>query len=356
MSESDGSNAVELALAMGFALAGVCGARESEHRVEFDRWLAQGKHGSMGYLERHADLRADPRRVLAGARSILLVADQYARRGERDPDLPSAHGRIARYARGRDYHRVMKRRLHALADALRPRYPGAEFRAFVDTAPILEREHAARAGLGWIGKHTLLIHPARGSWLLLGGILSTADLRPSDPPRPFPDHCGTCTRCIDACPTRAITPYSVDASRCIAYLTIERRAPIDPEFFPAIGPLIFGCDICQEVCPHNSGRSDTFDAGEPAPEYAPRRDSFDLLEVLGWTPDDHRDAVRGTALGRARPDMLKRNAAIAAGNALRGRDIPALRARLEQLTRDEGEPDLVKDACRMVLDRVRASR
>jgi epoxyqueuosine reductase len=306
---------------LGFATAGISDAAPSRYADEMRHWLEAGKHGSMDYLARNVEARLDPTRLLPGARSVIMVADLYASREDnQDPPLPPGHGRIARYARGRDYHVVIKKRLHALADALRARFPDAGFRAFVDTAPILEREYAARAGLGWIGRHTLLIHPRLGSYMLLGGLLTTLELVPPAEQEVVTDHCGTCTRCIDACPTRAITDRSVDASRCISYLTIERRAPISSEFHGSIGSWLYGCDICQEVCPHNSpsaGRSADA-AGPGAPpvlsDYAPRNDSFDLLEVLGWTEADRARAFQGRALKRATLDMVKRTAAIVLAN------------------------------------------
>ncbi len=300
----------------GFALAGVCECAPSERADELRAWLAAGGHGSMAWLATHADLRADPGRLLEGARSVVMVADLYATRGADNAETPEAgRGRVARYARGDDYHTAIKARLHAICDALRERFPGEAFRAFVDTAPVPERELAARAGLGWIGKHTLLIHPRIGSWLLLGGFLTTMDLEPAT--ETVADHCGSCTCCIDACPTDAITPYSVDARRCISYLTIERREAIAAEFRGAIGDWIFGCDICQEVCPHNSPRDPAVlgDAGATVPErYANRPGSFDLLEVLGWDADARAAALKGTAMKRATLAMWHRNAAIAAGN------------------------------------------
>ncbi|HVZ95051.1 MAG TPA: tRNA epoxyqueuosine(34) reductase QueG [Phycisphaerales bacterium] len=340
---------LSLCRAQGFALAGITPALPSDRASEYREWIASGKHGEMAYLARNVEERLDPRRLLPGAKSIIVVADQYAVRGEpttstsrspvppigcsepigalttatapesgRKPEAGSRKpGLIARYAQGRDYHDVMKKRLHAIADALRAEQwgQGHEFRSFVDTAPVLEREHAARAGLGWIGKHTLLINPRLGSWLFLGGILTTLDIPIPSDQQPIPDHCGTCTRCIDACPTKAITPHSVNATRCISYLTIEHRSPINPQLHSAIGDWLYGCDICQEVCPHNSPRPDgTIDTGTINPDYAPKRDSFDLLEVLNWTEDDRRRAVRGTAMTRAKLDMFHRNAMIARAN------------------------------------------
>lgn len=304
--------AVGLCLDEGFALAGVCDASPSERGDALRAWLDSGMHGSMAWLAKHADLRTDPARLLDGARSIVMVADQYAPRGDVPGPAEPGRGRVARYARGDDYHKTMKKRLHRVCDALRAEHPSAGFRAFVDTAPVPERELAARAGLGWIGKHTLLIHPRLGSWLLLGGFLTTLELEPAA--KPEPDHCGSCTRCIDACPTDAITPYRVDARRCISYLTIERREPINPALHRAIGDNLFGCDICQEVCPHNSAKKPGA-ASPPVPaHYGNRPGSFDLLDVLGWDTGARAAALRGTAMKRATLEMWKRNASIVRAN------------------------------------------
>ena len=303
-------------LAAGFARAGVCDAAPSAHSDAFREWLAAGKHGSMAWLANNTDLRTDPAKILPGTRSIVMVADLYASRAHDNTESGApGRGRIARYARGDDYHKTFKKRLHAICDDLRDQHPSADFRAFVDTAPIPERELAARAGLGWIGKHTLLINPTIGSWLLLGGFLTTLDLRPN--PAHEPDHCGSCSRCIDACPTNAITPYSVDASRCISYLTIERRAEIASDHHAPIGDWIFGCDICQEVCPHNSQRDAALlgNTGATVPDrYQNRPGSFDLLEVLGWNDNSRARALKGTAMKRATLEMWHRNARIAAKN------------------------------------------
>lgn len=266
----------------------------------------------MAYMAEHFDVRIDVRRMLEGARSVVMVADQYAlRSGGPEPSRPG-FGRVARYARGDDYHRVMKKRLHALCDELSGMFPQERFRVFVDTAPVLERELAARCGIGWQGKHTLIINPMLGSYLLLGGFATSLELAPPPEQRLIADHCGTCTRCIDACPTGAIRPYSVSARRCISYLTIEHRGEIEPEFFAPMGDWIFGCDVCQEVCPHNSPRSGP--RGSLYPAYAEKRTGFDLLEVLGWTEDDRREAFKGSSMKRAKLEMIRRNAAIAAGN------------------------------------------
>lgn len=296
----------------GFALAGVCPARASDHADHVRAWLAAGKHGEMSYLAENIEKRLDPAKLVRGARSIIMVADQYAARGDLAAAPTEGPGRIARYARGEDYHEAMKGRLQSVRNALRNEFTGHRFRSFIDTAPVLEREHAARAGLGWIGKHTLLIHPRLGSWLFLGGIITTLRLPVPAEQESFPDHCGTCTRCLDACPTGAITPYSVDASRCISYLTIEHRSPIAPAFHGPMGDWLYGCDVCQEVCPHNSPRAEKGEVGTARPEYAPRREGLPPAEVLGWTEADRRRVVAGSAMHRATLEMFKRNARIVA--------------------------------------------
>jgi epoxyqueuosine reductase len=357
-----GQSVLRLATELGFAAAGICDATPTHFKQELLDWLAAGKHGSMDYLARNTGARLDPTKVLPGARSVVMVADLHASRDtNQDPPLQPGHGRIARYARGRDYHVVIKTRLHSLADQLRARFPEAAFRAFVDTAPILEREYAARAGLGWVGKHTLLIHPRLGSYMLLGGLLTTLDLTPPPEQEPVTDHCGTCTRCIDACPTGAINEgdcgagvrpaRSIDASRCISYLTIERRGPIDPQFHSAIGDWLYGCDVCQEVCPHNSVRDRATDFGSAKsvlPGYEPQNSSFNLLDVLNWTEADRAAAFQGRALKRATLAMMKRNALLVLAN--HPLDGLAL-ARIGQVAADPFEADLVRETARGILAR-----
>ena len=352
---------LDRAAELGFARAGVCSLEPSARTTELRSWLDEGKHGSMAYMANHFEIRTDPARALEGARSAVIVGDQYHARGadgERDgTGTGLGLGRIARYARGRDYHDVIKKRLRTLADEIRSAHPGAECRVFADTAPMPERELAQRAGIGWIGKHTLIIEPRLGSWLLLGGLLTTLELSAPPGQREIEDHCGTCTRCIDACPTGAITPYSVDARKCVSYLTIERREQIAGEHAGAMGDLLFGCDICQEVCPHNSPRSQGWDAqhgGGAHSEYTPRADALALLEVLGWDADSRREALKGSAMKRATLAMIRRNAAICAGNALRERDDPALRAQLVTIASDDAEEPLVRDAARAALLRADA--
>ncbi|MEO0513131.1 MAG: tRNA epoxyqueuosine(34) reductase QueG [Planctomycetota bacterium] len=346
---------------LGFARAGVCRVEPSAYESELRAWLEAGKHGEMGYLADQLAQRLDPTLVLPGVRSVVMVADRYAARGPGPkpgpkPGPEQGAGRIARYAQGRDYHRVIKRRLHALADALRDELGhGHGFRSFVDSAPVLEREHAARAGLGWVGKHTLLIDPELGSYFLIGGVYTTLDLPEPAGQRVVSDHCGTCTRCIDACPTDAITPYSVDATRCISYLTLEHRSPIDDVFYPAMGDWLAGCDICQEVCPHNAPRARADD--RPVNKaYGGGRASLPVLDVLGWDADRRRDALTSSALKRVRLEMFKRNAAVVAGNLLaEGRlapgDAALLVGRLLELATDADEPEMVRAAARWAVTR-----
>ena len=295
---------------LGFDLAGIAPAAPAAHREHFRRWLDEGLAGSMHpWLERRFEERTDPRVYLPGAQSIICVAANYfAPVPSTTATPPGQRGRIARYALGEDYHQVMMRRLHTLADWLRRQCPGARTRCAVDTAPVMEKEHAARAGIGWMGKNTCIINPRLGSWLVLGEIITTASLPPD---QPLPDRCGTCTRCIDACPTHAIiAPYRLDARRCIAYLTIEHRGQIPDELRGAVPPWLFGCDVCQEVCPWNAHATPARD-----PAFTPRLppEGLDIREVLRWTDDDRRAILRRSAMRRATLSMLKRNAGITAG-------------------------------------------
>lgn len=346
---------------LGFALAGVCRPDPSRWGRELRDWLASGRHGDMTFLADELGKRLDVSLVLPEvapegppARAVVMVADVYARRrGDDERPTPGA-GRIARYARGRDYHGVIKRRLHRLADTLRVEFPGTEYRSFVDTAPVLERELAVRAGLGWQAKNTMLIHPAAGSWLLIGGVVTNLDLAEPPEQRPAADHCGTCTRCIDACPTGAITPYSVDASRCVSYLTIERRGEIDPALEAGLGDWVYGCDVCQEVCPHNSPRAQEEPVNAP---YQPRRGSLDLMEVLGWGESERRAAFSVSAMKRARLDMMKRNAVLVLANqALAPGADPAFRdaarERIRRASEDASEPELVRRTALRALRRL----
>ena len=343
----------------GFALAGVCGVEPSAYAAELREWLETDRHGEMEFMTEALDVRLDPSRLLEGSRSFVMVADLYASRGETagaGSELREA--RIARYVRGDDYHRVMKRRLHEVCDALRSEHPGHRFRSFVDTAPVLEREMAERCGLGWTAKNTMLIHPEIGSYFVLGGFATTLELEAPEQQERFEDHCGTCTRCIDACPTGAITPYRVDARRCISYLTIEHRESIAEPLRAQIGDWVYGCDVCQEVCPHNAPttRGVRKSQGLIPDSYAPRQSGFDLLDVLGWDANARRSAFNSSAMKRATLSMMKRNALIAIGNRLAANGDSArarrFRSAVEDVMWDPKADQLVRATAREVLARL----
>jgi epoxyqueuosine reductase len=287
-----------LALELGFDLVAIGPANPPEHGPDFRRWIEAGHAGTMGYLERRLEERLDPRRVLPGVRSVVCVALNY-HQGE--PDDPSWKP-VARYAWGRDYHDVIGPRLERLATHL-AEAGGARSRGYVDTGPVLERDLAARAGLGWIGKNTMLLHPRLGSWFFIGVLLTTADLVHD---APLHDRCGSCRACLDACPTGAfVAPYVLDARRCISYLTIEHRGEIDPALHRGMAGWQFGCDVCQEVCPWNRKAPVTREA-----DLHPRG-AYPGAEVLSRLDDETiRKRFQGTALLRAKASGLRRNAVI----------------------------------------------
>ena len=329
-------------------MVGVAPALPVDHADQLAKWLADGKHGEMAYLAEHTAQRLDPRVLVPGAQSIIVVADRYHATIEREFD-DDANGQIARYAWGDDYHRVLKKRLHDLADSLREVWPDETYLTTVDTAPIMERQHAARAGLGWVGKNTLLLNRHLGSYFSLGEIVTTLLLKPSlDPGTTATDHCGTCTRCIDACPTHAITPYSVDGSRCISYLTIEHEGLIEPELQQQMGQWVAGCDVCQQVCPFNQSR-----APEPVPHpaYTPHdlAPALPLESLLNFDAAAREQAFIRSALKRIKLPQLKRNALIAAGNHCRTHGSDALLARIREIAVDQHEPALVRETASQVL-------
>jgi epoxyqueuosine reductase len=308
-----------LARGLGFELVGIAPAEPNARTRFLAEWLARGYGGELGFLTRRAAEREDPRRVLPGARSLIATALVYSREEPAQADGAEAgRASVARYARGDDYHQVLGGRLRSLVDALAPLAGHAvRARSYVDTGPVMERAHAARAGLGWIGKNTCLIHPALGSWLLLGVVLTDLALEPDEPE---PDHCGSCRACLDACPTGAFPePYVLDATRCLAYTTIELDGELPLALREAQGTRVFGCDVCQEVCPWN-GRARRELPPDPlglgtrlAPREAFRAPALAWLLELdesGWQLATQRSALR-----RARHRMLVRNALVAAGNA-----------------------------------------
>jgi epoxyqueuosine reductase len=319
-----------LALALGFDLAGVARAEPSPETEFLRDWLARGYAGEMEYLARRVEERVDPRRVLPGAQSVIAVGLVY------DPGAPPQavpnRGRVARYAGGEDYHEVMLEKLCALEAGLealvgRP----VATRAYVDTGPVQERVFAAHAGLGWIGKNTCLIHPRLGSYLFLAVVLTDLALEPD---AREPDHCGSCRACLDACPTQAFPePGVLDATRCIAYTTIEARGPIPEPLREGHADRVFGCDLCQEVCPWNERprRAVPLDPQGLRGRLAPRPEwvAPTLAWILGLDEDAWRAAVRGTALRRARYRGLLRNALVAAGNRGDASLLPLVRRHAE---------------------------
>lgn len=272
-------------------------------------FLARGRAGSMAYLSRHLSSRLNARELLEEAQSVVVVALSYKQQLPAPQDS-RPRGRVAMYAWGDDYHKVLKQKLVTLADRMREAFgEGCKTRTCVDTAPIIERELAAMAGVGWIGKNTLAIHEKMGSYFFLGEILTTAELEADEP---AVDHCGSCRACLDACPTDAfVAPYQMDASRCVSYLTIEHRGDISRVFADMMGDWVFGCDICQEVCPYNRNAPQ---GGEPRFQAKPGRARPAFDTILRWDEQAYRDELRGSAIKRAKLDMLKRNALIAAEN------------------------------------------
>lgn len=301
------------ARALGFDLVGITSADPSRHRDYLGQWLDDGQHGTMAYLAKRFEERTDPAVYFPGARSVVCVAMNYHTPLAALPE-DAQSGRIARYALGDDYHELIKPRLHQLADVIKQSAPDAQTRCGVDTAPIMEKELAARAGVGWMGKNTCIISPQIGSWLFLGEIITTLDLPPDEPAI---DRCGTCRRCIDACPTAAITePYKLDARKCISYLTIEHREEIDPALREKIGDWLYGCDICQDVCPWNC-RAPT--SQEPAfqPRFATGK--LDAGQIQNWLPEDYSGRLRGSAIKRVKLPVLQRNARIVLHNSVHPR-------------------------------------
>ncbi|TWT41792.1 Epoxyqueuosine reductase [Phycisphaerae bacterium RAS1] len=341
------------AIEIGFDLVGVTHAGRLARAAYYRDWLARDYHGRMAYLSRRADLRESPAELLAGAKSIICVALNYKRETPPRPSvlgggtgvspvpgtegtgetpvsprasaaaqpnaastaqpiaLPAAPtGQIAIYARGRDYHSVMKRMLWRLIERMQRELAETfDARPFVDTGPLIERELAARAGLGWIGKNTCVLSARLGSYFFLGEIVTTLDL-PGD--EPATDHCGACTRCLDACPTRAfVAPYQMDASRCISYLTIENPGDIPPDLAPGVGDWVFGCDDCQQVCPFNA-KAPLATNAEITENRLPER--IDLLSLLNLRAGEYRRLTRGTAAARAPRAAWRRNAAVALEN------------------------------------------
>jgi epoxyqueuosine reductase len=300
------------ALALGFDLCGIAPAGDFPELAFFREWLARGYAGEMHYLARSADRRADVRAVLSTARSVIVTATAYNtdRPYSLQRDDP-AHARLSRYAWGDDYHTVILERLEALLAWMREASDAPfDARPYVDTGPVQERVYAQYAGLGWIGKNTCVISGKRGSWLFLSEIICSL---PLEPDRPATDHCGSCTRCLDACPTGAIVdPWVLDSTRCLSYLTIELKTAIPEPLREAVGAHVYGCDICQDVCPWNRA---PIVSAQPAWQPRPAFDGPTLLELWTRSDDELRAAMKGSPMKRAGVKRLRRNLAVALANS-----------------------------------------
>jgi len=335
----------EWAREMGFQQTAVSDVALADWRERLQHWLAQGYHGEMEWMERHADKRGRPELLFPGvARAIVCRMDYLPAEylpADQDPELAS----VSRYALGRDYHKLMRRRLARLARRIRETAGGGRFRAFVDSAPVPERALAAKAGLGWVGKNTMLINRNAGSWFFLGVIYTDLPL-PVDAPYKR-GLCGSCRACLDLCPTRAFTgPGELDARRCISYLTIEYKGSIPAELRPLIGNRIFGCDECQRVCPWNR-----YAQISAEPDFQPRQrlDRTPLHELFAWSEEEFLRRTEGSALRRLRYECWLRNLAVALGNA------PPSTENQKSLQARSADPSaLVREHVRWALEQHRA--
>ena len=334
---------------LGFQAIGIADTDLERDRAYLDRWLELDRHGDMHYMARHGSKRSVPAELVPGTLRVITARMDYLPEPMTDAesvlDDPS-RAYIARYALGRDYHKLMRARLKRLADWIANETATTTYRVFVDSAPVLERALARNAGLGWIGKHTNLLDRQAGSWFLLGEIYTDLPL-PCD--APVTEHCGSCRACIDICPTDAIVaPYELDARRCISYLTIENKGAIPHEFRQAIGNRIFGCDDCQLVCPWNRYARLTEEQ-----DFKPRHglDRADLVELFGWSEREWSDKTAGSALRRPGYEGWRRNLAVALGNAPSTPDVVGA---LEAALNDPSE--LVREHVAWALDEHAARR
>ncbi len=348
------------ALELGFLQVGFAPAAAPPHAEAYQDWLRQGHHGDMGWMAREDSVRRrlDPREALAGCRTLVMASMGYAAEPGGFAGQPAGkHGqprrsRVARYAVGRDYHLEFEERLAHLMALIRDRWPSADVKPYVDYGPVLERAHAQRAGLGWVGKNTMLIHPELGSWTLLGEVLTTVKIAPDAPFEA--DRCGTCIRCIEACPTGAIVgPRELDARRCIAYLTIELRGSIPESLRPGIGNRVFGCDICQEVCPWNDGAggggqpSRSIPWGGPVP---PDTMASWAEELLDLSDDQFLSRYGETPLARPGREGMLRNLCVGLGNSRDRAAVPVVMRCF-----DEDSP-VVREHAAWALARLAAAR
>ncbi|HEY4696378.1 MAG TPA: tRNA epoxyqueuosine(34) reductase QueG [Gallionella sp.] len=333
---------------LGFQAVGISDTDLAAAENGLLEWLAHGLHGELDYMAKHGLKRSRPAELLPGTVRVISMRMNYAPPGARDSWQVLAEGErafISRYALGRDYHKVLRNRLTRLADKIRAAVAGFDGRVFTDSAPVMEVELARKAGLGWRGKHTLLLSREHGSWFFLGEIYVNLPL-PVDVPQQ--DHCGTCMRCVDACPTQAIiAPYRLDARRCISYLTIELKGSIPAELRPLIGNRIYGCDDCQLVCPWNGFAQTTVE-----PDFAVRHglDDVSLLELFAWDEAEFNARLAGSAIYRTGHEQWLRNIAVALGNAAKSAAVIAalkLRAKHESdLVREHVEWALLQHANR----------
>ena len=294
---------------IGFSLCGVSPVNADVGRDYFLKWIAESRHGDMAWMARNTERRSDPTCILPEAKSIICVGINYYQ-----PE-PDRRGRIAKYALGKDYHKHLMKKLKKLCLWLK--LQGGINKPYIDTGPVMEKPLSTKAGLGWQGKNTMLIHTKFGNWLFIGEIFTTLEFSP-DPP--VTDHCGCCTACIDICPTQAITaPYQLDSRRCIAYLTIEHQGAIPLEFRSAIGNHLFGCDDCLDVCPWNRWAQTTHESEFEARNYP------DLRDMLDWTDADFNGHFQNTPIHRLRRSRWLRNVCVVLGNIGEEEDLPALK-------------------------------
>lgn len=298
---------------LGFQQVGITDVELDPHDARYRRWIENNFHGEMGYMERNIDKRLQPRELVPDTLSVICARLDYLVDEGRDPTTLLDHSNLAyvsRYALGRDYHKLMRKRLKRFADKIIEHFGDMGYRVFTDSAPVLEKALAAKAGIGWQGKHSNLLHREHGSWFFLGEIYTDMPLAAD---LPIENHCGRCSACIDICPTAAIVePYVVDSRRCISYLTIEYRGVIPQEFRRAIGNRIYGCDDCQLVCPWNR-----FARYSQEPDFQPRHglDGISLLECYRWSEEEFLQKMEGSAIRRIGHQCWLRNVVIALGNA-----------------------------------------
>ncbi|MEX0966493.1 MAG: tRNA epoxyqueuosine(34) reductase QueG [Bacteroidia bacterium] len=299
MSASNTEIVKRIAVNLGFSYCGIARAAPLDDEArKLEQWLKQGQHGEMAYMERHFDMRIDPRKLVPGARSVISLLYNYFPVTTQPAD---AEVKISKYAYGRDYHKVIRKKLKQFLLQLRQQIGDVHGRGFVDSAPVMDKAWAQRAGTGWLGKHTNLINKQQGSFFFIANLITDLELQPDPPVR---DYCGTCTRCIDACPTDAITPYSVDANRCISYLTIELKDRIPDHFKDKMEDWAFGCDICQDVCPWNR-----FSKPHQEPDFKmkPEIAAWNIKEWEEMTEHIFDKAFEGSPIKRTKFSGMKRN-------------------------------------------------